>query len=347
MTWRIWGARTLDLISGDVSGTLLERTDTLNSPTTVTIRTGRLDTLATHVAPFRAVLTHDSTYGVDFYGIITGVTGFGTANGEITAESWRGYPNHLIYAHDDQWLGADAGDVITHLWGHCLEFEQSPIGVTVSGDTSGTTVGTPAEGEGEDQPLVAAWHAATNVGELITSLATEHHMRVTEHPVMTPTGPEVQIRIRRTSLPRDSGAIFAVDANLMTNGSPQFHAASVATSVLSLGAGSGAARSVGNAANPDPNLLRRVHLDQTAPPELTNAELNTRARRVLNEMVHPFPLDEIRVFADHPYAPVGTYAVGEKATVTVATGEYDVFIHAINYRSDNPDMLTLTVRQPS
>lgn len=347
MTWRLWQARTLDLISGDISGVLEERTDTVNAATAVKIRTGRLDTLAGYLQPWGCLLTHDTPFGLDFVGCVTGVEGFGTAIGSITAESWRAYPHQVIYAHDDSWLGADAGDVITHLWGHCLEFEQSPIGVTVSGEQSGSTVGTPASGEGEDQPLVAAWHAATNVGDLITSLATEHNMRVTENSVMTDTGPETQIVIRKTPQARESGALFAADANLMMEGTPAYSGNAVATSVLSLGAGSGAGRSVGNAANPSQTLLRRVHLDQTAPPELTNAELSTRAARILDEMTAPFPLDEVTVIADHPNAPHGSYGPGDLATVTIATGTYKVFIHAMSFSASSPDTLKVTVRQPS
>ena len=252
----------------------------------------------------------------------------------VTAVSFTGYATGMPYTHSATKLyGVDCSWVIRAIWAYLQLQPGGNIGLMVADSPSlvlvghlRTTYDEQGQPEQHDEPHILSPWDTTDLGARLDELAATGDLDWVESHYWTDDG-----QIAHTLRVAPSATVggvrddlrFRAGENVIPTGVEDPPQRAV-TEVVVTGAGQDWSTVVGHAiAQSRPGLRRVESVDDDAIATVDMADL--RAVRELTARTQQAPLPRsLRVRADHPHAPLGSYGPGDRVRVTGRFGQASV-----------------------
>ena len=225
-----------------------------------------------------------------------------------------------------------------------------PVTLPLSAFKRGTSNNQPPTGGREvpDEPFSLAWWETTDLGDVVTKLATD---RFDYRESSSWSGESIVHRLE-LGVPvlgsRREGLRFVEGENLAARPDVVRDAAGYASGVVVLGSGEGSARVFAKAERPTSRLKRfEVVVDRSVD---RSADASSVARNELEWLSGGFDVSTVTVF-DHPNAPIGSVDVGDVIFILgdspwVELGLW-VRVTEVTFRPDREGEASFRVRRES
>jgi hypothetical protein len=251
----------------------------------------------------------------------------------FAAEGVAAVPHYHYYDGRFSAIGIDPFSVVRTLWNYVQSQPQSDLGVFVSQNTSGQTIGEAAWDElifdpatstystdhHEAKPYELNWWDAKNVGEEIDTLSGQVPFDYIERHKWNTTKTDVEHYID-LAYPRigkaQTGLLFN-EENILELVPVQEPDDNYASAVLVIGVGDGEHSIRAYRAEPVGNRIRRqIVITDKSIDSQQRADARAAAELAAHRSLY-FQISEIVVDAYHHNAPIGSYGVGDDVQVQV------------------------------
>lgn len=283
-------------------------------------------------------------------GIVVPPTEFEDESTSLTAAGVSSYPHGFIYEDSRLWGPSstlprpDPIAIFRDLWEHVQSFENSDLGVVVTGTQSSTQ----RVGNNSD-PYRLRWWEAPDVGEEMDNLAEDTPFDYTEHYAWADEDQEevrieVEVGWPRLGRARDD-LRFVMGENIVGVGNPQ--TTNQFNNIIGLGNGEGQRMITGRAQILDGRLRRTL--------VYTNKEIRGRKRMQrkvsrLLERLHGgrYEIGEVTVI-DHPNAPIDQINEGDDLLINYFVPAVGQWVNqwerviTIDETDDAPDQAQLSL----
>lgn len=284
---------------------------------------------------------------IQWGGIVDGSDDAGNGERIVHLRSLSGYAKGVKYTSDvTRFYQMDAFDIVRLLWSTMQSDPMADIGMTLSSNLSGITIGSedpgPAPirepGETEEawqarlteyatrinEPYELAWYNTPDFGEEVEKIMGQAAADSVESYSWNEDGSDVINRLNLywpTAGARRHDLRFVEGENVAVPPAPSSEADEYGNHVIALGAGE-ERHMLREEVQIDDGKLKR-HIIAPAKDLYSPSTLNALARSVLKVAQNTLQYDSVDVY-DHPNAPIGSWQLGDEIKLETFSGYYEL-----------------------